>query len=142
MTRLVRRGRRGQALVEFALVIPIVVLLLISLFDLGRAVYAYTTITNAARDGARLAIVQQAGVENEAADQAVGLGVDPATDVDVAYRTPDLTGTCAAVSIGCVAEVTVNYDFSAVTPLIGNLVGPITMASTSRLPVEAVDPTP
>ena len=54
-----RRPSRGQALVEFALVIPIFLLLLIALFDLGRAVFAYNTLTNAAREGARLAIVNQ-----------------------------------------------------------------------------------
>src|SRR4029077_3264030 len=53
-----RRGR-GQALVEFALVIPIFLLLLIAIFDMGRAVFAYNTLTNAAREGARIAIVNQ-----------------------------------------------------------------------------------
>ena len=50
---------RGQALVEFSLMIPIFLLVLISLFDLGRAVFAYNTLTNAAREGARMAIVNQ-----------------------------------------------------------------------------------
>src|SRR6188768_107415 len=61
--RLLRRrdaaSRRGQALVEFALVLPIFILLLVAIFDLGRAVFAYNTLTNAAREGARIAIVNQ-----------------------------------------------------------------------------------
>src|SRR5512134_2514136 len=55
-----RRGRgRGQALVEFALVFPIFLLLVVALFDLGRGVFIYSGLTNAAREGARLAIVNQ-----------------------------------------------------------------------------------
>lgn len=55
-----RRGaERGQGISEFALVFPIIVLLLVAVFDMGRAVYAYTTITNAARQGARVAAVNQ-----------------------------------------------------------------------------------
>ena len=61
--RLFRRGsgrrQRGQGLTEFALVIPIFLLLVVALFDLGRAVFAYNTLTNAAREGARIAIVNQ-----------------------------------------------------------------------------------
>ena len=62
MNHLRRRragNERGQALVEFALVLPIFVLLLVAIFDLGRAVFAYNTLTNAAREGARMAIVNQ-----------------------------------------------------------------------------------
>ena len=50
---------RGQGLVEFALVFPVFILLLLGIFDLGRAVYAYNTIGDAAREGARVAIVNQ-----------------------------------------------------------------------------------
>ena len=45
---LIRRHKtRGQALVEFALVVPVFILLLVGLFDLGRAVYTFNTISNA-----------------------------------------------------------------------------------------------
>jgi len=48
------RDERGSSLVEFALVIPVIMLLIFGAVDLGRAVYAYNTIANAARDGARV----------------------------------------------------------------------------------------
>jgi len=54
-----RRAQRGQGLAEFALVFPIIVLLLVAIFDIGRGVYAYTSIANAARQGARVAAVNQ-----------------------------------------------------------------------------------
>ena len=51
-----RRGRqRSQALVEFALVSPLFLLVVFSAIDIGRLLYAYTAISSAARDGARTA---------------------------------------------------------------------------------------
>ncbi len=55
-TRHHRRGR-GQALVEFTLVAPIFFLLLFSIIEFGRAVYYIQILNNAAREGARYAIV-------------------------------------------------------------------------------------
>lgn len=51
--------RHGQALVEFALVLPILLLLVLGVFEFGRAWHAYQVITDAAREGARLAVVAQ-----------------------------------------------------------------------------------
>jgi hypothetical protein len=54
-----RRPRRtGQALVEFALVIPIFLLMLFGLIDMGRFVFMSSTLSQAAREGARLAAVE------------------------------------------------------------------------------------
>ena len=50
---------RGQALVEFALVIPVFLVILMGTIDLGRAVFAYNSVTNAAREEFRVAIVNQ-----------------------------------------------------------------------------------
>jgi len=134
---------RGQGLVEVALVLPIVVLVLMGIFDLGRAVYAYNTISNAAREAMRTAIVNQdaATVTDRAVAHAVALGTSGA-DVDVAYLTPDLAGPCTSVAIGCVAEVTVHYQFVAITPLLGNIIGPLDLQSTSRALVENATGTP
>ena len=49
--------RRGQALVEFALVAPVFFLLLFSIVEFGRAMYYVQILNNAAREGARYAIV-------------------------------------------------------------------------------------
>jgi Flp pilus assembly protein TadG len=53
-------GRRGQALVEFALIAPIFFLLVFGLIEFGRAVYTIQILDNAAREGARYAIVHGA----------------------------------------------------------------------------------
>lgn len=140
---------RGQTLVEFALALPIIILLFMALFDFGRAIFAYNTVANAARDGARTAIVDQSstcgGVScaaQAAADQAVGLDLDPTdtNEIRVRYLDPfDLSVPCNASAtewLGCVAEVRVQYLFNAATPIIGNIIGPITVGSTTQLPIE------
>lgn len=133
-----RRGHRGQTLVEFALILPIFVLVLVGIFDFGRGVYAYNTISNASREAVRIGIVDQnvGRLQAEAVKASVALGAEPG-DVDVAFLTPDLQGTCASpANIGCVVEITVHYQYNAATPIISNLVGTIDMTSTTRQPIE------
>lgn len=133
-----RRGHRGQTLVEFALILPIFVLVLVGIFDFGRGVYAYNTISNASREAVRIGIVDQnvGRLQAEAVKASVALGAVPG-DVDVAFLTPDLQGTCVSpADIGCVVEITVHYQYNAATPIISNLVGTIDMTSTTRQPIE------
>lgn len=52
-----RRGRqRSQALIEFALISPVLLLLLFGIVDIGRAVFYYDTLNHAAREGARTSV--------------------------------------------------------------------------------------
>ena len=140
--------RRGQTLVEFALILPIFLLLLVGIFDFGRAIYAYNTVSNAAREGGRLAIVDQtlADIQAHAAQHAASLQVAEA-DVYVDYRaqaTPELENSCGPsgtyvgtdAAVGCIAVVRVPYTYNAATPLIGNLVGPILVTGETRFRVE------
>lgn len=135
----------GQSLAEFALVIPVLLLLFMGILDFGRAIYAYNTLSNAAREGARVAIVDQtvtSGVPaaaQRAADQSTGLGVDPATDVDVTYTAPD-GSACPSHALGCFATVDVRYEFRAITPLIGNIVGPLDLEVSTALAIEYTKP--
>jgi TadE-like protein len=48
--------QRSQALIEFALISPVLLLLLFGIVDIGRAVFYYDTISHAAREGARTAV--------------------------------------------------------------------------------------
>ena len=51
-----KAGQRSQALIEFALISPVLLLLIFGIIDIGRAVFYYDTINHAAREGARTAI--------------------------------------------------------------------------------------
>jgi Flp pilus assembly protein TadG len=129
-----RRGR-GQGLVEFALVIPILLLVIFGIIDFGRAVYAYSTIGNAARTAGRVAIVSQtpSSITTAAINQAVALGIKT-TDVTTTY-------SCGSTySIDCIVSVTVTYQFHAITPVIGQIWQTINMSSTTQLPIEHVGP--
>jgi Flp pilus assembly protein TadG len=137
------RRSRGQALVEFALVLPIFLLILMGIFDLGRAVYYSSTLSNAARETAREGIVDQTCSHLlERADRR-SLGMD---NVTVTIRWLNGAGaqtrTCqptisGAADIGDRVLVTLGYDYRAATPIIGNLVGTIHLSSQSTFPVEA-----
>ncbi len=80
--RAFRRDERGQALVELALVIPILLVLVLGIFDFGRAWNLHQTITDAAREGARKAVVYDPAVTQDTVvnliRQKIGLvGLDP-----------------------------------------------------------------
>ena len=160
-----RHGRRhrsdGQSLVEFALVFPIIVLLIAGFVEIGRAVFAYNTIANAARQGVRVATVNQLDDVTECdttrpvedpfephwsirgcAITAAGmLGITTA-NVSIGYEAPpDTQLDCdPKIHIGCIATVTVTYDFTIATPFVSTLIGPFTIRQSSQMPVERVFP--
>ena len=51
-----RSGQRSQALIEFALISPVLLLVIFGVIDIGRAVFYYDTLNHAAREGARAAV--------------------------------------------------------------------------------------
>jgi Flp pilus assembly protein TadG len=137
-----RSRSRGQSMVEFALVFPILLLILMGLFDFGRAIVAYNTVSEAARNGARVSIVNQtpADICAVAASRAVALSLPTtcapnATAVGV-YVTAS-SGGASCTAINCVQTVKATYQFRAITPIIGSFIGPITLSATSSVPVES-----
>lgn len=134
-----RTGQRGQGLTEFALIFPIFILLVVVVFDFGRAIYAYHTISNAARGGARVAIIDQNTSRVQAAALGDTIGVNPD---DVTIDLSNLTSSCVTLKIGCKAEVTVSYAFRPLTPIVGSIIGPMNISSTTRFPIERVYTSP
>ena len=129
-----RHRQRGQSLVEVALVLPILVLILLGVFDFGRSVFAFNTVANAAREAARVAIVDQKPSLIEAEGKQAAIGLPPAA-VDVAFSITDCP---VEVKIGCTAQVIVDHEWRAITPIIGGLIGPIQLSSTTEMPIERV----
>jgi len=155
MSILLRRGARGatrsrgQALVEFALVIPIFLLVLVALFDVGRAVFAWNTLTNAAREGARMAIVNQdvASIVQRATSQT-SIAETAVPNVTVTFKEsdpnadPSLNANCNPVGFGCVAIVRFETTYTPMTPIIKNILFPsgVTFVATSVEVVEFTCP--
>ena len=130
MRLICRRTRsRGQALVEFALVVPIFFLLLFGFIDIGRYVYTTTAYGQAAREGARYGSVEQWSFScpgtvvtrsRKNCTEAVTLGRVPAgapAPATILYTCP---ATCRA---GDLMSVTVAGTFNFFTPVITNLLG-------------------
>lgn len=123
-----KKQERGQELVEYALILPIMMLILMSILDLGRAVYYYSAIHNSAREGARYGVINpedSAGIEAVVRNKAVALNP---TDLSVVIVLPDED----------TVQVTVTYQFAVVTPIAGALLGEnvITLGSRAAMRIE------
>jgi Flp pilus assembly protein TadG len=140
-------------MVEFALVIPIFLLLLVAIFDLGRAVFAYNTLTNAAREGARMAAVNQdqASIVLRAKNSTSIVELnDPSVTVGYFQENADgsrgaacpLPGT-TSIAVGCLAVVSFEATYQPITPLISNIVfkNGVTFTAQSVFSVEYSCPT-
>lgn len=127
----------GQSLVEFALIAPLLMLLVLATIDGARAVFAYNTIANAAREGARYGIVH-----GGASSTPIGPGVNEAdlvTHVEQFTRSfpaPDIAVTPTwpqgSNSDGSPVAVQVTYQYR---PLFGGLIGigPMTLRASSTM---------
>src|SRR5256885_9116640 len=109
MTRY--RNERGAALIETAITLPLLMLVCVGVFEFGRAYQTWQVLTNAAREGARVAVLPGSATADVTARvrQYLTSGAlqDPASaGVDVAVGTVDIGGgrTGANTSI-----VTVTY---------------------------------
>ena len=98
-----RRGFPGQALVEFALVLPIFILLLMVLVDFGRVVYAQNAINQGAREGARAGSVGTLAPLTQAKYDVIrnaALRLSPGVDMTA--------GTITGASVVCAPADTVS----------------------------------
>lgn len=128
---------RGATAVEFALLLPVLLLLVFGIIDFGRALNAQITLTQAAREGARLDALGQTNsvVVSHAETAATGLTGVIATETKACQPNSTVADD---------AEVTVTYTFSFVTP-VGAIVGifgssglgsPITLTAQGVMPCE------
>jgi Flp pilus assembly protein TadG len=132
------KGQRGQAMVEFALVLPLLLIITFIIIDFGFAFSQWVVITNATREGARL------GATGKSADLVATRTIDASNGtlegagdlVTVEYL--DLNGD--GVGIGDQVVVKARHDYNLLTPLDSflNLTGlnPITLSACTDMRVE------
>lgn len=103
--------QRGQTLVEFALILPLFLLMFFAMVDFGRGFYTWLLVTNAAREGARVAATQQnsSAVQGRINDAIAGL--DPAKLTITLNNVQGSRGQAVVVDLA--------YDFEFVTPIGG-----------------------
>ena len=102
-----RRGERGAAVAELAMVIPMMLLLLVVVFDFGRGFVAYVSIKDGARDGARVALHVDKTCDDDAEPAAEDAAAPYAVDVAVAWNSTAQSCT-----------VTVTHAYSPVIPYV------------------------
>lgn len=117
-------------MVEFGLVAPIFFILLFGVMEIGHYIFVNHQVANAAREGARWAVVRGPNSEDEQFSQA---GVEAAILSRISGLNPDnLTITVdpadpGGASIGTIVTVEVTYQYQ---PLIGMVLGTGSMIMT------------
>lgn len=142
-------GDRGQTLAEFALIAPLLALLVFGIIDGARMMQSYVTIQGAAREGARYAVTGRSDCDLGSptrydcivyvTEQTSGnLDVD---SIEVSMRSwafasggYETTPTEDDPGIQCDnVEVSVEYEYQWITPIMGGLFGSVPMTASERL---------
>ena len=121
-SRILRLLELGQSMVEFALVMPFLMLIIVGTFDLGRAIYYYNAISASAREAARHAIICGGAAALDCSQQDAdtkNFVVD--TTVAVPLSTSDITITPSRRQYGDTVTVSVGVGFTPATPFISNI---------------------
>ncbi|MGB3346411.1 MAG: TadE family protein [Candidatus Humimicrobiia bacterium] len=123
------KNEKGASAVEFALILPILIMLVFGIFQFGIAYNNYITITHAAREGARRAAVDLdisnlSPLKQIIIDRAYPI---PLTEADIDIRTPE------GIKIGDPVEVEITYNITVEIPLVGSWSIPLTSKAVMRL---------
>lgn len=114
--RFLRNHYPGQSLVEFALVLPFLILILMGTLDTGWMIYTNNALSNAAREGARVGITGKTDTEIKTRVKSTAVGVSLTdSNITITHATP----------FGQPGTVTVEiaYSYSPLTPVLGNMFG-------------------
>jgi Flp pilus assembly protein TadG len=137
-----RHNRRGAAIVEMALTLPVFFMVVLGIIEFGRAMWVSNMVTNSAREGTRMAILD--GSSNAAVQQAVQdfltstLGINAADisttiTISAAAGNPDPVNECGNANSRDLISITVSVPFNQVALVSGsyldgtNLVGSCAM---------------
>ena len=157
-----RRGERAVSMVEFCVVAPLFLLLVVLILDFGRAIYVKNTLDAAAREGARRAVLNNAPTSAQVESVIHGHSSDVSLANPCAYTTPAAPaagdtgliylsappgGDSSASTPGCTVpatvsghapiKVTIVYRYEPMTPLLASVLGGgIVFESTSTMTTE------
>ena len=146
-----RRDRgRGQALVEFSLVLIPFLLILMGIFDLGRGIYMNNGVSEAAREIARVTSVHTCKTSpctlGNSLETAAVIAVQKGLVPGLGSAASSITYTCTSISdqtivptagacpSGYFVKVTVTVPYQPITPLL-SMVAPSTLSSTAHIQV-------
>ncbi len=122
------RDDRGQALVEFSLAITVFLILMMGVFDFGRAIYQYNGVAQAAREIARVTAVHAGPDFTRSAGRSPETNAVIATQKGLIPNLQEPTITCVdidgtVITTGCVEGKWINVSivapYTPITPLLG-----------------------
>lgn len=132
MDKRLKSKRKGQSLVETALVLPVLLIILTGIFDFGMLFNNYLMVSNASREGARTAVVGATDTEITTAVDTVAGSLD-STRLTITINPDQAAGR----SRGDAITVTVKYQYKMITPIIAAIVpGPIDLISSTTMRCE------
>jgi hypothetical protein len=148
-----RRTRSGQALVELAMILPIMLVLFSSALDLGRLYYSQITINNAAKEGALQAAKTPTSFDStrpcdKDTNKVICLVINETKDSLIAIAPSDVSLTCdpdcvSTPAIGDTVEVSVQAQFGLLSPVLAVFFGGQTIGIASSATAQLyVDPDP
>ena len=111
------KNKKGQAMVEFVLILPVFLLLLLGMVDLSRVISANFVIDNAARSAARVGVVSNSDSDIIA---AIENGTESLNEAVITYT---ITPTAGTRGPGDELAVEINYTVDILTPVVSNVLG-------------------
>ncbi len=133
------RNRNGTSMVEFAIILPLLCVIMFGIIEFGLVLYDKAVITNASREAARYGIVSRTprrtvaeitGVVNDYCQNYLvtfGASNNPVTSV---------TGAGSAFGLPLSVNVTYNYGFLALPNFVTSVTGPLSLSATTVMRME------
>lgn len=125
------RKQKGQALVEFAIILPLLMLVVLAILEFGMMLNSYMAIENASREGARIGIIggTDTQIRNVIIITSPSLGVND--------LTINITPVSSIRKSGDTLVVSVKYNYHLITPIISNLLNNIvTLSAETSMRIE------
>lgn len=140
-----KKHLNGQTLIEFALIFPLLMFLLVGFFDLGRAIFYYSSLSNAVREAARTGIVKQYGEYVDEADfesqitnkvLEYGFGLGSISEDDISVQVTEISE--GSEYFEEYIEVTGRFCYEPVTPGIISIINTTCWNGSRGIELEAV----
>lgn len=129
--KTLKQNREGQAMVEMALVLPVLILIMFGIIEFGRVFNSYLVVTNAAREAARVGVVGATDTE------IINTVKNAAGTLKVSKLNWNITPSATNRVRGASLKIKVTYPVDIYAPVIGSLIGdPYMVTAQSVMRVE------
>jgi Flp pilus assembly protein TadG len=142
------RCERGAELIEFALTLPILLLVVLGIIEFGFVFREYEVVTNAVREGARIAVLPAYSLtdaEERVDSYLEASGLDPldATAREVSASNVDLSGGACVQTFTATLQYPHEIAFiGGIASYFGGTFGTLTLAATSTMRSESAGACP